>query len=147
MHLPVQLSQALPDKGVSVYSHDRLTFTVLRTLTPAQINAGAPLIPSTVVIPGKFQLVNLLMVVSGGAITTLTDVRISDNSSTPNDVAVVAVANLTDNSKHSLQSANTTLTIANLMAGSVNGYQVRKTGGTGAGGNLNVIATFQIKGV
>lgn len=144
--LPHQLKNSLPDAGRPQALYDRATFSVSLTVTPAQLNAGAvQLIPPSAQVIGKYILSSLLVAVTGGAVTGLTDVRISNNENTPNDVVTILQASLSDNSKHDLQSSTVTIDLTNFLAGSAKGYQLRKTGGTMSGGSLVIRALFTIQ--
>lgn len=142
--IPLQLRQALADRKVLDTEWDRFHITVRRRLTPAQLNAGADLIPN--VGPGFLVgMVNIHLEVDTATITGLATLRISDRASTPNDLLSIAQASLTSGAKFNQESAGVTTTIANIMAGSTTGLQARAVGGTAAGGNLNVIITVDLR--
>lgn len=107
-----------------------LNKTVVATL--ADINAGTVILPAC---PGcQFELTSIHMLVTG-TFTTLTDLRLSTTESTPTDILTVVAAQLGTGAIHSHLTGTNTLAAA-FWAALAQGYgiQVRKTGGTAAGG-------------
>lgn len=140
--IPLQIRQALADRKITMAEWDHLQFTVVRQLTPAQLNAGTDLVPN--VPPGfTMRIVGFFAEVDTATITGLVTLRISDRASGPNDFLSIAQASLTSGAKFDLVAATTT--IANLRNGSTTGIQARAVGGTAAGGNITVFLTVDIR--
>lgn len=144
--IPLQLRQALADRKVTVTEWDHMMFTVVRQLTPAQLNAGTDLIPN---VPPGFTVRPIagafFAEVDTATITGLVTLRISDRASSPNDFFSIAQASLTSGAKFNAQIAGVTTTIANIRNGSTTGIQARAVGGTAAGGNITVMLTVDIR--
>lgn len=142
--IPLQIRQALADRKITMTEWDHLQFTVVRQLTPAQLNAGTDLIPN---VPPGFttRIVGFYAEVDTATITGLVTLRISDRASSPNDFLSIAQASLTSGAKFDPVAATVTTTIANLRNGSTTGIQARAVGGTAAGGNITVFLTVDIR--
>jgi hypothetical protein len=112
------------------------------TVTVTELNAGKVLVrPSA----GNPRVTGLLMVFTG-AVTGVTDIRISDTATpTPVDVVTVAVAGATAGARISEAStSNVTWGTFGAPLTANQGIQIRKTGGTAAGGPVFVRLDYKI---
>lgn len=126
--------RSLPWFGNGVYS-------VEKTVTLAQVNAGLTLVAAT---PDcTFKVLRVLMIVKG-TFLTLTDVRISDTNGTPVDVLTVPQASLTDAAVIWDGTASNTIGSLGVALTANQGIQIRKTGSSGTGGT-SIFVTVMYK--
>lgn len=99
--------------------------------TLAEINAGKTIKP---IRPGQLVVLDFMLRVTGGFATAV-DVRLSDLSSGPVDIATIAIAQMTNGAKHTPESANVTLGAGfDAPLTPPVGLQIRKTGSAATGG-------------
>lgn len=112
---------------------DDRVYAVTSTVTLAELNAGKTIVTA---IAGRTITPVSIFMVCTGAFTTSTDIRISDTSSGPVDVVTLAIAGATNGARiHDGSTTNVTFGAGfNAALTADYGLQVRKTGGTAAGG-------------
>ena len=133
------VSKKIPGTFLEV---DMTAQMIFANVSLAELNAGKTIFTPAngarqIRLAGFFILVN-------GAFTTLTDARLSTTETTPTDLVTIVQAQLGAGVKHSEDAGTNTIAAAffgNLAVGT--GLQIRKTGGTAAGGtSLDVILRF-----
>lgn len=120
-------------------------YSIIDTVTLAQLNAGKQIIPD---IPGKtIKVVGYLMKFNG-AFTTATAIVLQDTNSSPVNVVSIAIAGATNGAKISSFATESNTTdgaglYANLTEGK--GLRIAKTGSNAAGGtSITVEVLFTI---
>jgi len=113
-------------------------------VTLAQLNAGYTLVAAA---PSFTLRVVDFLIIPTGTFTTATDIRLSDTTATPVDIATLVIANATNNNVVQPGATGLTLNAGFGVPLTANqGLQIRKTGSSAAGGtSLLVLVRYMLK--
>lgn len=134
--------QGLNNLGIPLPYYGQDVYAVTKTVTLAQLNAGAVLLPAAAGITLTVLSVVIIPLVT---FTTATDIRLSDTTGTPVDVVTIPIASVTNGAFISTGLAGNTLGTLGLPLTANQGLQLRKTGSSAAGGtSLLVMVHYKV---